>query len=521
MSSPGMGLTSLSAVLVAAAASLGSPLPTRAPSRSPVSPGPTISPTTAFPTTSPSQAPTLKSQKFVLALEFEFDALDRLKGPTTIVWEEMTADHINNRLRLLDMGIQWPTVSTRIRRQSVGSGGDDNGLGPEYAQPPDEPLRTTSGKSSGNASSASTNKSLSGRADGEGGNRRRLGSSAWLRRLQSMGNAGPNRLVITSVSIVSFKSAEEYATSELAEMVGEAFNSEEDRALYIKSLKDTKEESFLGISSVVVKINGDYVPEDPNSQPTPSGGGGSNEDEKGVFANFFEAIPWIYAGPAAGAILLLFIVAVCVCVRQNARKKAFMANAYGTKVSKTIIDVDNGDDVSTLGDPVFSSRTMLASGDRTIVSTDYEYARQYGRNDAPTAASPKSYEADRSITSGSRITMATAANGIRKMDASLFSDDASFEKQYCDQEQNIEVHAPAGKLGVVIDTPVGGFTPVVHAIKDSSVLADKVRVGDQLLSVDDIDVTLFSSVEVSRLISSRAHQPSRVLLFLRQVVVHD
>ena len=116
-----------------------------------------------------------------------------------------------------------------------------------------------------------------------------------------MGNAGPNRLVITSVSIVSFKSAEEYATSELAEMVGEAFNSEEDRALYIKSLKDTKEESFLGISSVVVKINGDYVPEDPNSQPTPSGGGGSNEDEKGVFANFFEAIPWIYAGPAAGA----------------------------------------------------------------------------------------------------------------------------------------------------------------------------------------------------------------------------
>ena len=521
MSSPGMGLTSLSAVLVAAAASLGSPLPTRAPSRSPVSPGPTISPTTAFPTTSPSQAPTLKSQKFVLALEFEFDALDRLKGPTTIVWEEMTADHINNRLRLLDMGIQWPTVSTRIRRQSVGSGGDYNGLGPEYAQPPDEPLRTTSGKSSGNASSASTNKSLSGRADGEGGNRRRLGSSAWLRRLQSMGNAGPSRLDITSISIVSFKSAEEYAASVLAEMVGEAFNSEEDRALYIKSLKDTKEESFLGISSVVVKINGDYVPEDPNSQPTPSGGGGSNEDEKGVFANFFEAIPWIYAGPAAGAILLLFIVAVCVCVRQNARKKAFMANAYGTKVSKTIIDVDNGDDVSTLGDPVFSSRTMLASGDRTIVSTDYEYARQYGRNDAPTAASPKSYEADRSITSGSRITMATAANGIRKMDASLFSDDASFEKQYCDQEQNIEVHAPAGKLGVVIDTPVGGFTPVVHAIKDSSVLADKVRVGDQLLSVDDIDVTLFSSVEVSRLISSRAHQPSRVLLFLRQVVVHD
>ena len=54
---------------------------------------------------------------------------------------------------------------------------------------------------------------------------------------------------------------------------------------------------------------------------------------------------------------------------------------------------------------------------------------------------------------------------------------------------------------VVIDTP--GGVPLVHAIKDTSILADKVRVGDQLVSVDDIDTTQLSAIEVSKLISSR------------------
>jgi C-terminal processing protease CtpA/Prc len=100
------------------------------------------------------------------------------------------------------------------------------------------------------------------------------------------------------------------------------------------------------------------------------------------------------------------------------------------------------------------------------------------------------------------------------MDASLFQDDASFEKQYREQEERIEIDAPAGKLGVVIDTPVGGV-PLVHAIKDTSILADQVRVGDQLVSVDDVDTTQLSAIEVSKLISSRANNPSRILVFIR------
>ena len=45
------------------------------------------------------------------------------------------------------------------------------------------------------------------------------------------------------------------------------------------------------------------------------------------------------------------------------------------------------------------------------------------------------------------------------------------------------VIVPAGKLGVVVDNQTGDM-PVVHAIKETSVLNGKVNVGDLLLSVD-------------------------------------
>jgi hypothetical protein len=80
--------------------------------------------------------------------------------------------------------------------------------------------------------------------------------------------------------------------------------------------------------------------------------------------------------------------------------------------------------------------------------------------------------------------------GLSHMGESIFSDDASFEEQYIESEQQVpfEITVPAGKLGVVIDTPNGGF-PIVHAIKDTSILADRVRVGDRLVSVDGQDCT--------------------------------
>ena len=82
------------------------------------------------------------------------------------------------------------------------------------------------------------------------------------------------------------------------------------------------------------------------------------------------------------------------------------------------------------------------------------------------------------------------------------------------REQVIVVEAPAGKLGVVIDTPDDG-APVVHAVKDTSVIANQIQVGDKLIKVDDEDVRSMTAIKVSKLISKKSANPVRRLTIVR------
>lgn len=88
------------------------------------------------------------------------------------------------------------------------------------------------------------------------------------------------------------------------------------------------------------------------------------------------------------------------------------------------------------------------------------------------------------------------------------------------KEEIIEIDAPAGKLGVVIDTPDDG-APVVHAVKDSSVIADQICVGDKLIAVDDEDVRSMTAIKVSKLISKKSGNPSRKLTIVRTTYIDD
>jgi C-terminal processing protease CtpA/Prc len=72
------------------------------------------------------------------------------------------------------------------------------------------------------------------------------------------------------------------------------------------------------------------------------------------------------------------------------------------------------------------------------------------------------------------------------------------------------------KLGVVIDTPDDG-APLVHAVKDSSVIANQICVGDKLVAVDDDDVRSMTAIKVSKLISKRSNNPTRRLTVVRTV----
>ena len=85
------------------------------------------------------------------------------------------------------------------------------------------------------------------------------------------------------------------------------------------------------------------------------------------------------------------------------------------------------------------------------------------------------------------------------------------------QEETIEISAPPGKLGVVIDTPNSG-PPVVHAVKESSAIANMICVGDQLIMVDDVDVSNLTAIKVSKLISKKSTNPQRKLIIVRKIV---
>jgi len=96
----------------------------------------------------------------------------------------------------------------------------------------------------------------------------------------------------------------------------------------------------------------------------------------------------------------------------------------------------------------------------------------------------------------------------------IFCDEDTFDKQFSNSETRIEVNAPPGKLGVIIDT-ASGDRPVVSSIKEKSPLADRVRVGDILISVDGETSTGLTASQASLLISSKASNPRRVLVFVR------
>ena len=123
-------------------------------------------------------------------------------------------------------------------------------------------------------------------------------------------------------------------------------------------------------------------------------------------------------------------------------------------------------------------------------------------------------------TLGAGQTLPDIGTGRDGMAAS-FSDDVSFGDTYREsnvREELIDIYAPPGKLGVVIDTPDDG-APVVHAIKDSSVIADKLQVGDKLVAVDDEDVRTMTAIKVSKLISRKSANATRKLSIIRTVAV--
>lgn len=159
----------------------------------------------------------------------------------------------------------------------------------------------------------------------------------------------------------------------------------------------------------------------------------------------------------------------------------------------------------------------------SVATVDYDYSKAYGGGGDTSVSSAGG-------TFGSR-THTDAAGGAATLSMGGTASGASgpvggetgsqFRGQNAAvREELIDIYAPPGKLGVVIDTPDDG-APVVHAVKDSSVIADKLQVGDKLVAVDDEDVRSMTAIKVSKLISRKSANASRKLSIIRTVVAEE
>ena len=149
----------------------------------------------------------------------------------------------------------------------------------------------------------------------------------------------------------------------------------------------------------------------------------------------------------------------------------------------------------------------------SVATVDYDYSKAYGGGgDTSVSSAGGTFGSN---VQGISTLDTTKASAIGAVDE--YPDDNWVEPKAAVKEEYIEIIAPAGKLGVVIDTPNDG-PPIVHAVKGSSPLVNEIQVGDILVAVDDEDVRRWSAIEVSKLISRKSVK-SRKLGIIRTTVL--
>ena len=153
--------------------------------------------------------------------------------------------------------------------------------------------------------------------------------------------------------------------------------------------------------------------------------------------------------------------------------------------------------------------TIVAFSLYSVATVDYDYSKAYGGGgDTSVSSAGGTFGSQGQSQSAAQAATAGALGGVGALS------DGDKDPNSSMKEDLINIFAPPGKLGVVIDTPDDG-APVVHAVKESSIIADKIQVGDKLVAVDDEDVRSMTAIKVSKLISRKSSNPTRKLTVIR------
>ncbi|KAL3908046.1 MAG: hypothetical protein SGILL_008633 [Bacillariaceae sp.] len=293
------------------------------------------------------------------------------------------------------------------------------------------------------------------------------------------------------------------------------FDTEAKRDVYVEYLNTNSGNAQLSqvTSSTAVTQSSPIAPTvppvpDPPSSP-PSDGG----DSSGGLST--AAIIGIACG--GGALLILVAIYFCYCRKSGDSKKDMKESALTPPMN---VSVHRDDDVSTLHDPHVAGGKANGHGDQSVATVDYDYSKAYGTGETSVSSAGGTFGSN----GQSMLDPANAAATGAALGPGPFDDDGSFEAHFRtpgtnNKEEILHVFAPPGKLGVVIDTPDDGSPPLIHAVKENSVIYGRVQVGDKLVAVDDEDVRTMTAVKVSKLISRKSANPSRKLTIVRTTTI--
>lgn len=82
-------------------------------------------------------------------------------------------------------------------------------------------------------------------------------------------------------------------------------------------------------------------------------------------------------------------------------------------------------------------------------------------------------------------------------------------------ETKLDIIAPAGKLGVTVDSPPEGGSAYVSSVKEESPVWGKIHLGDTIVAVDGEDVSKLKAIHVSMLLGSKSRNAKRKITVLR------
>lgn len=107
--------------------------------------------------------------------------------------------------------------------------------------------------------------------------------------------------------------------------------------------------------------------------------------------------------------------------------------------------------------------------------------------------------------------------GNKGLAIAIWSSSAQEKKNIAETILVKQIIAPAGKLGIVVDTQQSQGPTVVSSIRDDSPLLGQIFLGDEIIAVDNIDVRELAAEDVSKILLTKSTNVRRTLSVLRKI----